>query len=442
MDTKEFVEKSKKVHGGKYDYSSSIYTFSKNKIKILCKEHGFFDQIASSHLNGNGCKKCGSIKSINSRKMTFEKFLRKSAKVHGSLYDYSKCNFIDYKKKVNIICKKHGCFKVLPENFLSGRGCPKCVLEKTAYNRRLTSVEFVRRAKNIHGGFYDYSLVLKNIRCENNVKIICPKHGIYEQNIHSHLQGRSCPHCGLEKIGNKKRLDKDGFVHRAQKIHGNKYDYSQVDYLKSSKKVKIICPIHGSFFVTPSSHFSGHGCALCSFEKLSQLFRYSSNDFIKKSRIIHNDIYNYSSVVYKNINEKVVIICNKHGDFYQSPKKHLAGQGCPMCRASVGEKIIFNFLKENKIFFIKNKFFKKCRNKKLLPFDFFIPSLNTCIEYDGVQHFMPVSLFGGGRAFEEQQRRDKIKTDFCLKNNIKLIRVKYRRKNEIKHQLKEILCQK
>jgi very-short-patch-repair endonuclease len=147
--------------------------------------------------------------------------------------------------------------------------------------------------------------------------------------------------------------------------------------------------------------------------------------FIEQCNIIHNNFYDYSLVNYINNKTKIKIICKEHGIFEQRPDDHLKNHGCPICKESKGEKEIRNYLINNNIRFESQKKFKKCRYLKPLPFDFYLPDYNLCIEYDGEQHFMLKEFWGGQKEFEKIQRKDKIKNIFCEKENISLIRIKY-----------------
>ena len=108
------------------------------------------------------------------------------------------------------------------------------------------------------------------------------------------------------------------------------------------------------------------------------------------------------------------------------------GQGCPICNISKGEYRVINFLEKNNIKYIRQYSFNKCKYIKKLQFDFYLKDLNICIEYDGIQHFESIKGLGGEKKFEQTQINDKIKTTFCLNNNIILIRIKYNEKIENK----------
>ena len=124
---------------------------------------------------------------------------------------------------------------------------------------------------------------------------------------------------------------KDAFILKARKVHGDKYDYSKVDYVGSHMKVCIICPEHGEFWQTPSSHLSGRGCKKCGYIKNGNNNRTKFEDFVNKANIIHKFKYDYSKVDYVDNKTKVCIICPEHGEFWQTPNNHLNNHGCPYC---------------------------------------------------------------------------------------------------------------
>ena len=153
--------------------------------------------------------------------------------------------------------------------------------------------------------------------------------------------------------------------------------------------------------------------------------------------MIHDFRYDYSLVDYKNCMEKVKIVCKKHGIFEQTPNKHLVGHGCSKCNQSKGEMKIEIILKNENINFIKQKTFPECKNIKLLPFDFYLPELNICIEYDGDQHYKIIQRFGGESGFLYRQNNDKIKTEYCKNNNIFLIRLKNKEYDDLLEIIKK-----
>lgn len=133
-------------------------------------------------------------------------------------------------------------------------------------------------------------------------------------------------------MGVTTKLNIDTIKERFVLIHGNKYDYSLVNYKNQLTKVKIICPIHGEFEQLPKNHLKGCDCPKCGFINQCDKRRKDNDKFICEVNSIHNNIYNYSQCNYKNAHIKVKIICSIHGEFEQTPKAHLTlKQGCPEC---------------------------------------------------------------------------------------------------------------
>lgn len=128
-----------------------------------------------------------------------------------------------------------------------------------------------------------------------------------------------------------KKLTQEEFIRRARELHGDRYDYSKVEYVNARTKVCIVCPRHNEFWQTPRDHLSGYGCKTCGLEVISDSKRMTLHCFLDKANEIHNSKYNYSKVEYIGTENKVCIICPEHGEFWQTPHRHLSGQGCPLC---------------------------------------------------------------------------------------------------------------
>ena len=193
-------------------------------------------------------------------------FIEKAKQVHGDKYDYSKVEYVNSHTKVCIICPIHGEFWQLPNNHLRGHGCMNCYNDKRGRTLVFTTDDFIRRAREMHGDKYDYSKVeYKNTYTK--VCIICPEHGEYLQAPAYHLQGQGCPECGKirvqEENNKRKEKSKKEFIQKALRIHGNKYDYTKVEYINAHSKIRIICPEHGEFLQRPNDHLSGYGCPKC-----------------------------------------------------------------------------------------------------------------------------------------------------------------------------------
>ena len=256
----EFIKDAREEHGDKYDYSKVEYVNARTKVCIICPEHGEFWQVPSSHLSGRGCPKCSGVYAP-----TTEEWIASARKVHGDKYDYSNVKYINDRTKVCIICPEHGEFWQTPNNHLAGSDCPKCGIEKVRENLSFSKEEFIKKAREVHGDKYDYSKV-KYVNSATKVCIICPEHGEFWQEANSHLQGIGCPTCGGTHL-----LTTEGWITKARKVHGDKYDYSKVKYVNAKTKVCIICSEHGGFRQIPNDHIQGHGCPICNSSQLEIL---------------------------------------------------------------------------------------------------------------------------------------------------------------------------
>ncbi len=225
---------------------------------------------------------------------------------------------------------------------------------------KLSWQEWLDKFQEKHQGRYDYSLVDEtNIRNRSKIPISCLKHGIFYQIVANHALGQGCGQCA-HLIRNTPR-NIEFYIHKAQELYDNKYNYSQsnISYTDSNSKITIICPNHGPFIMTFSHHISQkQGCPKCRSSK----GEIAISKFLDQNKILYVTQKTFPS---------------------------LRGQ------------------------------------KGLLKFDFYLPSYPLCIEYDGRQHFVAVDLFGGQEAFLKTQQHDKIKNQFCSEHNIKLIRISY-----------------
>ena len=256
------------------------------------------------------------------------------------------------------------------------------------------------------------------------VCIICPIHGEFWQRPNCHLNGQGCPYC----CGNVKGSS-ETFIEKAKKIHGDKYDYSKVEYINNRTKVCIICPKHGEFWQNPHEHLNGYGCLLCGQEISKNSRRLELNEFINRAKQIHGNKYDYSKVKYVNYDTPICIICPKHGEFWQMPHSHLNYHACPKCANEnfVQEEKLFELVLDNiKDEVIRQKRFKWLRYKIPMSIDIYLPSKKIGIEYQGKQHFKTVNFFGDNK---EQLKRDKEKIKLCKENGIKLLHFTFNKKD-------------
>lgn len=323
LTTEDFIAKAREVHDDKYDYSKVEYINRETKVCIICPEHGEFEQFPHHHLRGHGCNQCSVERNRRIKTSNSEDFVKKAKKIHGDRYDYSKVNYINSNTKITIICKKCGKeLEIEPNSHLSQKSGCRCYI---TYNTYDTS-QWITKAKEVHSDKYDYSKT-KYIDWNTKVCIICPEHGEFWKMPSQHIQGQGCPKCQKKNDTiNKRKINLDKFISKSQKKFGNRYDYSKVEYKGVNVDVCIICPEHGEVWMKPSVHLSNRiGCVKCARQVND------TESFIEKSIKIHGNKYDYRNVKYINARTEVCIICPEHGEFWQLPFIHSNGSGCPKC---------------------------------------------------------------------------------------------------------------
>ncbi len=343
-------------------------------------------------------------------------FLEKFKDVHGNKYNYDNVIYKNNSTKIKIECKIHGVFEQAPKDHFKGQTCAKCYHD----SMKLTREKFIEKSINKHGDKYIYDDI-NYINSRTKITIKCPLHGEFIQNPNNHLNGQGCSKCaGTHNYSN---LD---FIKMSKKVHGNKYIYDKVIYNNANSKITIICPIHGNFIQRASSHLGGTGCIKCSFEDK----RLCTDDFIKMSKKIHSDRYNYDFVNYTLYNTPVKIKCLYHGYFNQKPSSHLNGYGCKKCSISKGELRISKILDDNKINYKLQYTFNDLKYKNNLYFDFAIlddyNNIKYLLEFNGEQHYKFNKLMHVDKnGFKIHKNRDELKSNYCIDNNITLHIIRY-----------------
>jgi hypothetical protein len=426
LTQEEVINRLLAKHGDRYDYSEVVYVGVHTKIKIGCSVHGFFWQTPKNHINnGQGCRSC-HYDSIKGQKLSDEILKKRFVEIHGNTYDYSLVVDRGVGSKVEIICKVHGVFKQLYSSHLNGRGCKKCGILSRVEKQISDTDNFIMKATELHKGAYCYDRVSYK-KAQDKVIIFCNKcKNYFTQRGYSHLSGKGCNTCGIIARAIKKTSDTETFIGKARQVHGDKYCYENTKYKGINIELSIYCKsCKRDFQQKPSSHVRGSGCQVCGTATKIEKRTSNTNTFIEKAQRIHNDKYCYKNTEYKKNDIKVSIYCKGcKSDFQQSPDSHLYGQGCNVCVESKGERAIRNHL-TGKIEFETEKSFKYDKSVSRLRFDFWVPSFNLCIEYQGVQHYQKIDYFGGEKALLKSKERDRKKSEFCIKNNIKLIIIPY-----------------
>ena len=266
-------------------------------------------------------------------RMTLADFISAARNAHGDRYGYSRTEYKNAKTKVVIICPEHGAFEQTPETHLRGHGCPMC--GSPADDRD----SFILKAIAVHGDRYDYAQVDYRGSAEK-VTVVCPEHGAFQIRPSSHLGGKQgCKQCGLRRRSERATKTTEQFVAEAKAVHGDRYDYSRVEYTSALAGVTIICREHGAFTQRAVSHLRGSGCPHC-----AGVAKKDMAWFVAQATAVHGDKYQYPAE-YAGCSAPLRVTCPRHGDFYPTPINHIhGGSGCPKCAAGAGASAIENDL--------------------------------------------------------------------------------------------------
>lgn len=440
-----FLMKVKDKHGDRYNYSKMNFIDMENKIEIICSNHGSFWQKPKNHIfSGNGCPKCNSSKG----ELLIENFLILNNINYQKQFIFNDCRLVNplpfdfYLTDYNICIEFDGIqhsSKDKSQSFYHDDSIKKRDEIKNLYcknnnidlyrisyskikniekhlnlflNRKkiLSSTEkrenFIKKSIEIWGYKYDYSEV-KYIDYRTPVKI--GYKGLwYKQTPQKHLQGRKIEH-------QESRMSNENFISLSRKIWGDRFDYSNCEYLGTNIKVRLFDKINKKWIEqTAKSHLKGF-----------EVVKLSKEEFLDSCQLVHDFKYKYDLDGYKNLSSRIKIDCPIHGEFELKAASHIYGSGCSKCVDRLFNRDVKKFLDESRISFFFQHKFEDCKNIYKLPFDFYIPSMRTCIEFDGIQHFQPVGYFGGPESFKRLKINDKIKEDYCEENFINLIRIRW-----------------
>lgn len=344
------------------------------------------------------------------KKKTHEEYVTEVAKINQMIVVIG--TYVDAKTSILHRCLVDGYeWLARPDGIMHGKGCPKCGRASTLKSIKKTHEQYIA----------DVAIINPNIEVIEEY-IDAKTKILHKCNIDGHewlatpngiLNGCGCPVCG-----GKIKLTHDCFIDRMKKVNDN-IEIIGI-YVNYSTPIKCICKIDGyEWYASPSNLLQGKGCPMCGGTKHK-----THNEYVKDVFKINKNILVLGT--YINVKTPILHKCLIDGhEWYAKPNNILSGKGCPKCNESHGEKQIYNYLNDHHIVFDSQHTFSECKNEKLLPFDFYLVDYNICIEYDGIQHFEPVEVFGGQIALAKQQHNDSIKTTYCNLNNIQLLRIRY-----------------
>lgn len=375
LSTSEFLANVKSRLRGAVDLSKFEYTGTGTKSTAICPIHGEFLITPNALMNGIGCKVCSTVSRGKKSRLSYEEFLGRSNKKHSNKYIYSAENFSTSLKKISIICPDHGEFYQTPHSHMGGSGCPECAKIKIGSKCKLSQEEFVARLESLGT---NYGLALIQYRgMFNKITLVCPEHGEFQAQAGNVLyNGSGCPKCARESNGKRSRKSFYNWVADSRSIHGDVYEYLSIRYDGNKAYLKVSCKTHGEFEQLATDHTKGIGCRKCAKPM------YDLVSFVSIAEQVHKGLYNYSKSEYTGALDNVTIICNKHGEFQQSPSSHINGQGCPKC-ANVGpseaQTEIKDFLQRHVN--VIEEYSLPGTRKRL---DIFMPTLNLAVEYHGL----------------------------------------------------------
>ena len=464
--TESFIQEAKLVHRDQFDYSKCEYTKARDKITLICRVHGEFQQRVSNHLQGQGCKKC----TTDTSRKSIEEFVREARKVHSEKYGYQLVKFTSIHQKVNIVCDVHGVFEQEVTKHLSGQGCRRCK------GREVWSTDdFVTKAQHVHGDNYEYGQVVYT-RNNQKVLITCNQcESDFLQVPMSHLVGNGCPKCA----GNFPLSDS---IARDRVFHSHDGEIWFVDDFTGASNRTTFQHICGhQWRTTPSKVFGGTGCPKCNIENRTM----TKSEFESRLMTTHS-----GSIIpigkFVTTTTRIKFLCTKCDHKYETEPRNALRNGChkcanrrtqedfekiltqisrgemtllsdyatgrdrveilhhrcnksrwvtayqiirkascPYCKTSHGNRFIWNYLTDKGINFESEHRFDTCRDKITLPFDFYIPDRSLLIEFDGKQHYEVVDYWGGEQGLMDRQRRDQIKDKWARENNMELVRIRY-----------------
>lgn len=362
--------------------------------------------------------------------MKHSDFLTKSYNLHKTKYKYL-TEYISSNKKMSIQCNTCSyIFDMTPNKHLSGQGCSKCARtrhkEKSKKIKNDNINKLIREWKELYN---NYTYKQKN----NTIVVTCEEHG---ETINVYRGANSvkypCRKCGIKIRSDYNSYTNEHYIKHAKILHENKFSYfikDNVIYANCDNNAHPPFELTGNIKYNHLNKLSG--CKECKKVLFRKKYSKTQQEFINESKIIHNNMYDYTLVNYINCHTKVKIICKKHGVFEQTPLNHLQRCGCKICNQSLAENTMAILFDKYNISYEREYTFDDClspKNRKL-KYDFFISKLNMLIELDGQHHFKVISYSDDMDKNEENYKNvvlyDEIKNKYAIENNIKLIRVPY-----------------
>jgi hypothetical protein len=360
----KFLQKAEKKFSNKFDYSKVDYINSDSPITIICPKHGEFITTPTRFLQSkHGCRQCSIEEGHKQQRKSHEQFIIECKEVWNTKYTYEKTKYVDSKTKVIITCPIHGDFTTNPPDFLNGHGCPKCKGQKTSIFNKNTKTDtletFIDKATLMYNNLFDYSKV---IYVNSRTKILIHSNLANEDFLitpNKFLQGDvKQKYLKIPKKDIPNNLNKEIFVQRAVLIHGNKYDYSKVEYTSVRDKVCIICPEHGEFWQTPTNHlWNSEGCPICNASKgeifVGNVLSDLNLNYVRQYKINYNNKNLY--IDYCVIVNNSLVFIEYNGIQHYQPVEYFGGEQ-EFIKQQERDLILRTYCKENNITLFEYKY--------------------------------------------------------------------------------------
>lgn len=417
----EFYKRVKENNKHYNDIIFENFNGSDSMVDCTCKICGkMWKARAIEIMSGYGCKKCNGTE-----RKTFEEFKIDVALLGNNEYTLLSNEYVN--NKTNVILRHDICgyeWNVKPVNFINGNRCPKCAkkIKKDLDYFKNEVFDLVGDEYEVIGDYINtHTHILLKHKCGN----------IFSMTPHNFLSGQRCPKCQHRSY--KKTTEE--FRAEMYNLVNDEYELCS-EYVNTKTRIEIKHNKCNQVYKTfPNMFLSGNRCPYCASNA-----RVTKEEFEIRIKNSIGDNYELASD-FVNMETKVGMFHKECGNtYFANPNDIVAKKsGCPYCKKSKGEDRVSKLLDEFHIQYEQQKRFADCKDCNTLPFDFYLPQYNTCIEYDGHLHYMVVDYFGGKDSYDRTVKHDNIKTCYCYNNNIDLIRIPYWDYDNIETILKDKL---
>ena len=365
------------------------------------------------------------------RKVTHEEFVDRVSKVNPNITIIGK--YVNMHTKIECICNAGHHWFPIAQGLVDGDDCFQCAAIKRGAKRAKNHEQFVEEVRNVNPditviGTYKNANTKIEFRCKEGHKWVTTPNNV--------LAGKTCLICANIQSSLRQRKSHEQFVKEVHNLHPDIVVLGT--YINSKTKIEFMCTKGHKWETAPYNILDGCSCPKCKGEKISQQKFKTHEQFLCDLQLVNPDITILSK--YQSAREKVDCMCNKCNHKWQAtPNNLLRGFGCPKCNQSKGEKMVEDFLIDNKIVYETQKRFSDCVDKRPLPFDFYLPDYNLCIEYQGEQHYKATRRMGDEEKLAYRQKHDAIKREYCKVKEIHLLEIPYTKFNHISEILSGVV---